>query len=143
MFDGQQTAGICASVNVNRPQSNWEIQMDYELVRTTPSVEDYLRLRRVAGLGEKSVEGADRGLPNTMFGVHVRCDGEVVAMARLIGDGGTNYACVDAAVHPDHQGSGLQTPALGRMVVSEIGQYFKQHAPRGAYMMAVTKVPKL
>ena len=117
--------------------------MTYEVVRATPSVEDYLRLRRVAGLGEKSVEGAELGLPNTTFGVHVRYDGEIVAMARLIGDGGTNYACVDAVVHPDHQGRGLKTPALGRMVVGEIAQYFQNHAPGGAYMVAVTKVPKL
>ncbi len=117
--------------------------MAYELVRTTPGVEDYLRLRRAAGLGQKSLEGAERGLPNTMFGVHVRCGGEVVAMARLIGDGGTNYACVDAAVHPDHQGRGLKTAALGQMVVGEIAQYFEDNAPPGAYMMAVTKVPKL
>lgn len=117
--------------------------MAYDVVRSTPGVEDYLRLRRVAGLGEKSVEGAERGLPNTIFGVHVRCDGEVVAMARLIGDGGTNYACVDAAVHPDHQGKGLRTPALGRIVVGEVAQYFENNTPGGAYMMAVTKVPKL
>ena len=124
-------------------QGKRETQMAYEVVRSTPSVEDYLRLRRVAGLGEKSIEGAERGLPNTIFGVHVRCDGEVVAMARLIGDGGTNYACVDASVHPDHQGKGLRTPALGRIVVGEVARYFEDNTPGGAYMMAVTKVPKL
>lgn len=117
--------------------------MTYQVVRATPGVEDYLRLRREAGLGEKSVEAAERGLPNTLFGVHVCHEGKVVAMARLVGDGGTNYACVDAAVHPDHRGQGLGTQALGRLVVGEVAQYFKEHAPGGAYMMAVTKVPKL
>lgn len=117
--------------------------MTYEVIRTTPGVDDYLKLRRAAGLGEKSVEGAEKGLPNTLFGVHVRHQGEVVAMARLIGDGGTNYACVDAAVHPDHRGTGLGTQALGRLVVGEVARYFKENAPGGAYLMAVTKVPKL
>lgn len=117
--------------------------MTYEVIRTTPGVEDYLELRRAAGLGAKSVEGAERGLPNTLFGVQVRHEDRVVAMARLIGDGGTNYACVDAAVHPDHRGRGLGTPALGQLVVGEVAQYFKQNAPGGAYMMAVTKVPRL
>lgn len=117
--------------------------MSYEVVRTAPGVNDYLELRRAAGLGAKSVEGAERGLPNTLFGVHVRHQGEVVAMARLIGDGGTNYACVDAAVHPDHRGKGLGTQALGRLVVGEVARHFKQNAPGGAYLMAVTKVPKL
>ena len=117
--------------------------MTYEVVRTTPGVEDYLKLRRLAGLGKKSVEGAELGLPRTLFGIHVCHQGEVVAMARLIGDGGTNYACVDAAVHPDHRGSGLQTHALGQLVVGEVAQHFKDNAPGGAYMMAITKAPKL
>ncbi len=117
--------------------------MTYEVIRTTPGVDEYLALRRAAGLGAKSVEGAERGLPNTLFGVHVRHEGEVVAMARLIGDGGTNYACVDAAVHPDHRGKGLGTQALGRLVVGEVAGHFRQNAPGGAYMMAITKVPKL
>ena len=117
--------------------------MSYEVVKQTPSVDEYLALRRAAGLGDKSVEGAEAGLPNTLFGVHVRCEGEVVAMARLIGDGGTNYACVDAAVHPEHRGRGLQTRALGRLVVGEVAGYFREHAPGGAYMMAVTRTPRL
>lgn len=117
--------------------------MSYELVRTTPSVDHYLRLRGAAGLGDKSVEAAERGLPNTLFGVHVVHRGEVVAMARLIGDGGTNYACVDASVHPEHRGKGLRTQSLGRLVVEEVAQYFRENAPGGAYMMAVTKTPKL
>jgi len=125
-------------------QYQWgEQQLNYEVVRSTPSVEDYLALRRAAGLGEKSVEAAERGLPNTLFGVHVVCDGQVVAMARLIGDAGTNYACVDAAVHPDHRGTGLQTRALGRLVVDEVARYFRENAPRGAYLMAITRTPKL
>jgi len=117
--------------------------MAYEIVRSTPSVDEYLALRRAAGLGVKSVEGAERGLPSTIFGVQVRHEGEVVAMARLIGDGGTNYACVDAAVHPDHRGTGLGTRALGRLVVNEVAQHFRDNAPGGAYMMAVTRVPRL
>jgi len=117
--------------------------MPYEVVRETPSVEDYLKLRHATGLGDKSVEGAQRGLPNTLFAVQVRYEGELVAMARLIGDGGTNYACVDASVHPDHRGRGLRTQALGRLVVDEVAQYFKANAPRGAYLMAITKSPKL
>ncbi len=117
--------------------------MSYEVVRETPSVEEYLRLRRVAGLGAKSVEAAERGLPNTIFGVQVWHDGEPVAMARLIGDGGTHYACVDASVHPDHRGRGLQTQALGRLVVGEVAEYFKANTPRGAYLMAITPAPKL
>lgn len=117
--------------------------MSYEIVRETPSVDDYLRIRRAAGLGDKSVEAAERGLPNTIFGVQVMHEGQTVAMCRLIGDGGCHYACVDAAVIPEHQGKGLRTTQLGKIVVGEVAQYFKDTAAPGAYLMAITPVPKL
>lgn len=71
-----------------------------------PSVDDYLRLRRVAGLTPRSVEAAENGLPNTVAGVVIRKDGRAVGMGRLIGDG-LFYQVVDIAVEPDHQKKGL------------------------------------
>lgn len=110
--------------------------MKYEVVRETPSVDDYLRLRREAGLGGKSLEAAQRGLPNTIFAAQVRHNGRMVAMCRLVGDGGLQYAAVDGAVAPDYQGEGL-----GKIVVGEVVNYFKDTAPPGAYMIGVTGVP--
>lgn len=45
---------------------------DYELTAGTPAVDDYRRLRRVAGLSEKTQAAAEAGLPNTWFAVTVR-----------------------------------------------------------------------
>ena len=109
----------------------------YEIVRETPSVEDYLRIRKAAGLGPKSIEGAEKGLPNTVFAIQVLHESEVVAFCRLIGDGGLFYAVVDGAVLPGHQGAGL-----GLLVVGECVEHFKNNAPPGAYCMGIAVSPK-
>lgn len=109
---------------------------NYELVLETPSVEDYLRVRREAGLGAKSVEAAERGLPNTLLGVQVRHKGETVGIMRLIGDDGCFYAAVDGAVLPEHQTSGI-----GRMMLQAIIDHFNNTAPPGAYLMGTTVAP--
>ena len=110
---------------------------DYELVREIPSVEDYLRVRKAAGLGAKSVEGAKRGLPNTMFAAQALYQGEVVAFCRLIGDGGLFYMVTDGVVLPEHQGRGL-----GSLVLGECAEYFKKTAPPGAYLMGMSVSPE-
>jgi len=109
---------------------------DYEIVRETPSVEDYLRIRKEAGLGAKSVEAAERGLPNTIFGVQALFDGEAVGICRLIGDGGCHYAAVDGAVVPEHQGKGV-----GKILLAEVVKHFNETAPPGAYLMGTTVAP--
>jgi GNAT superfamily N-acetyltransferase len=72
----------------------------------TPSVDDYLRLRRVAGLTPRSVTAAENGLPHTVAAVIIRKDGRAVGMGRVIGDG-LFYQVVDIAVEPEHQKKGL------------------------------------
>ena len=70
----------------------------YELIPTTPGVDDYLRLRIAAGLSPKTREQAEIGLPNSWYGVTVVHDGAAVGMGRVIGDGGTAFQIVDIAL---------------------------------------------
>jgi hypothetical protein len=60
----------------------------YRLVERVPSVEDYNRVKSVAGLGRRDPAAANVGLPNTLFDVCVKSDGLVVGIGRIIGDGG-------------------------------------------------------
>ncbi len=101
----------------------------YELAPETPSSADYRRLRAVAGLSPKSVEGAAAGLPNTLFGVVARKGGEVVGMGRIVGDGGLFFQVVDIAVEPAHQGRGL-----GKAIMGAIVGHLRQTAPVGAHV---------
>lgn len=70
----------------------------YRVVHQTPTIEAYRHLRQASGLSPKALEAAERGLPNSLFSVQVLCDGEPVAMGRVIGDGGCFYQVVDIAV---------------------------------------------
>jgi ribosomal protein S18 acetylase RimI-like enzyme len=79
----------------------------YRLVERVPSVEDYNRVKSVAGLGRRDPAAANVGLPNTLFGVCVESDGRVVGIGRIIGDGGLFFQVVDVAILPEHQGEGL------------------------------------
>lgn len=87
----------------------------YTLVERFPSVEDFRRLRAVAGLSPKSQEAAERGLPNTLYGVSVLHQGRAIGMGRIIGDGGLSFVVVDIAVEPEHQGRGLGKRIMGAL----------------------------
>ncbi|QQR34738.1 GNAT family N-acetyltransferase [Devosia oryziradicis] len=106
--------------------------MSYELVPGTPGVDDFLRLRKVSGLSEKTREAAERGLPNTWFAVTVRHAGRVVGMGRVIGDGGTAFQITDMAVEPQHQGKGL-----GKQIMSALVDHIRANAPASAYVSLI------
>lgn len=104
----------------------------YMLAPETPPVEDYRRLRRVAGLSEKTQDAAERGLPNSWFAVVARLEGRAVAMGRIVGDGGCFFQIVDMAVEPEHQGRGL-----GKAIFSLLLTHLKLHAPESAYVSLI------
>ncbi len=83
-----------------------------------PSPEEYVALRAACGLGPRSVEAARTGLPNSLFGLTVRKDGLLIAMGRVVGDGGCFAELVDIAVHPDHRGNGLGEEIVRRLVAT-------------------------
>ena len=104
----------------------------YALVERTPSVEDYLRLRTVAGMGRKSLEAAVSGLPNTLFAVVIEHEGRAVGMGRLVGDGALFLQVVDIAVEPAHQGRGL-----GKAVMAALMVWTERHALPGTYVSLI------
>jgi GNAT superfamily N-acetyltransferase len=96
-----------------------------------PSVEEYRALRVLAGLSPKTAEAAARGLPNTVFGVSLREGDRLLAMGRIIGDGGCFLQVVDIAVVPDRQGQGL-----GKAVMQQLDEWLRGHAV-GAYVSLI------
>jgi ribosomal protein S18 acetylase RimI-like enzyme len=103
----------------------------YAVHQETPAVDDYLRLRRIAGLSERSAAAAAAGLPNTSIGVVIRKDGQAVGMGRAIGDG-LFYQLVDIAVDPAHQRQGL-----GKAIVAQLMAALEDHAPAEAYVSLI------
>jgi len=104
----------------------------YEFRCETPAVDDYRRLRAVAGLSVKSEAAALRGLPNTLRAVVVFHEGRAVAMGRVVGDGGCHCQIVDMAVEPAHQGQGI-----GRRIVGDLVAWLHENAPDTAYVSLI------
>jgi GNAT superfamily N-acetyltransferase len=100
---------------------------DYRLIDATPSAADYRRLRESAGLRPKSSAAAERGLPNTLFGVSAMHGAAVVGMGRIIGDGGCFFEVVDIAVLPLHQRRGL-----GKKIMARLMEWVRINAPATA-----------
>jgi ribosomal protein S18 acetylase RimI-like enzyme len=101
----------------------------YRVDHRIPSTGIYRHLRQQAGLSIKSLEAAERGLPNSCFAVQILAGDEVVGMGRVIGDGGCFYQVVDIAVLPEHQGRGI-----GKMIMREISDYLEREVPDSAYV---------
>lgn len=109
---------------------------DYTLVARIPTVEEYRDLRRLSGLSEKTVEAAERGLPNTLHAVVIETSGNAIGMGRVTGDGGTAYQVVDIAVLPEHQGNGL-----GKRIVAALVEWLHANAPKSAYISLIADGP--
>ena len=107
-------------------------ESSYRLSAQTPAPAEYMALRVAAGLSPKTIEAAERGLPNSLFAVCVRDGNELIGMGRVIGDGGCNFEIVDIAVHPDYQRQGL-----GSRIMESLMQYLRNNAPPSAYVCLI------
>ncbi|MEQ6903761.1 GNAT family N-acetyltransferase [Nocardioides sp. YIM 152588] len=111
---------------------------EYRLLASAPTTEDYLHLRRAAGLTPRTTDQAERALPGSWAACHVVHvdDGRTVAMGRLIGDGGWYFHVVDMAVLPEHQRRGL-----GDRVLTHLLDVIRRDAPPGAYVSLMADPP--
>jgi GNAT superfamily N-acetyltransferase len=105
---------------------------DIVLVERFPDVETYRRMRVEAGLSPKTHEAARRGLVNTLYGVSLVREGEVVGMGRIIGDNGTVFTVVDIAVAP-----ALQSKGLGKRILAALDAWLQANVPESAYVTLV------
>lgn len=101
----------------------------YNVRSQIPDVDTYIHVRLQAGLSEKTVEAATKGLANSLFGVTAYVGDEPVGIGRVIGDGGCFFEIVDIAVVPEHQGQGL-----GRRIMEALMVWVHEHAPKSAYV---------
>ncbi|MDH3533570.1 MAG: GNAT family N-acetyltransferase [Gammaproteobacteria bacterium] len=104
----------------------------FQLTAELPEGAEYVRLRAAAGLSNRSVEAARIGLPRSLFAVCIREQEELIAMGRIVGDGGCNFEIVDIAVHPAHQRKGL-----GYRIMAALMEYLHNNAPTSAYVSLI------
>lgn len=104
----------------------------YTVVTSPPGVKDYLRLRMIAGLSQKTSEAAAIGLTNTIFGVTIMHEGQPIGMGRIIGDRGCFFQVVDIAVDPAHQKRGI-----GKKIMGELMHHLRFAVPPSAYVSLI------
>jgi len=97
-----------------------------------PAPAEYQALRAMCGLSQKSTEAVELGLPRSLFATTIRDGDKLIAMARVVGDGGCNFEVVDVAVHPDYQRQGL-----GIRVMKAVMAFIEQNAPDTAYVSLI------
>lgn len=107
-----------------------------QILDRAPTPEDHARLRDAAGMSTLPAASTPRGLVGSWFAVTARAPtGEVVGMGRLIGDGALFLQVVDVAVDPAHQGRGIGSAILRRLL-----DHVDRHAP-DAYVSLVAEPP--
>lgn len=104
---------------------------DYILIKRMPTIKEFLSLREAVGWGhinldKKSIELA---LKNSLFGVCVDLQGEIIGFGRVIGDGGVYFYIQDIIVHPDHQRKGI-----GSKIMSGIMEYLSANVLKNAFV---------
>ncbi|KAF9885060.1 hypothetical protein FE257_000791 [Aspergillus nanangensis] len=95
----------------------------YTLHEGYPAVPAYLHLRSTAGLSPHTSAQVSAALTGSWYGCYIthnptNADGEdlVVAMGRIVGDGGWYFHIADMAVLPDHQRKGLGDAVLKKLL---------------------------
>jgi GNAT superfamily N-acetyltransferase len=118
-----------------------------------PPIPTYIHLRAVSGLHPKTPAQAAPIAHNSWYGCYVtfsptdtdtnnistKGEETIVAMGRIIGDGGWYFHIADMAVLPEHQRKGL-----GDAVLKHLMEHIKTHAPQdgtGTYVTLFADAP--
>lgn len=99
----------------------------YNIKLESPSIEEFLNLRRKIGWGELDFNIAKTSLTNSLFHVTIRDKSKLIGMGRIVGDGAMYFYIQDLIVEPNYQNSGI-----GSVLMEQIENYLSVAAKKGA-----------
>jgi GNAT superfamily N-acetyltransferase len=94
---------------------------------TQPTVAEFIALRLAVGWGETAPDLAAKALANSLFCVVLKERDQIIAMARVVGDGALFFYIQDVIVLPQFQGAGL-----GKLLMNEVEAFLALNATKGA-----------
>ncbi len=97
--------------------------MPCEIVERLPSPQEYNALRAAIGWRVYDLDDVAAGLPRSLYCLCAIRDGELVGMARVVGDGRLVCYIQDVCVRPEYQRQGI-----GTQLMDGIMAYLQQHA---------------
>jgi len=100
-----------------------------EILYAPPTAEEFVALRAVAGMKERKVTSAEKGIPNSLFWITLRSRGKLIGMGRVVGDGGTVVQITDIAVDPEERGKGY-----GSYIFDQLREFILAEIPDDAFV---------
>ena len=100
---------------------------DVTLSVGSPTVAEYIALRKLMGWGVIDEATARQTLDGACFSACLRRDGKLVGLVRAIGDGVLYFAVSDVMVSPELRGGGH-----GATLMRALGDYLRRAAKPGA-----------
>lgn len=101
----------------------------YTLVKRSPTVEEYQRLREAVDWDIIDVKAAKIGLSNSLFSICVICKDEVIGCGRVIGDGAIYFYIQDIIVLPAFQRKGI-----GKRIMDAVINYINAHVHANSFI---------
>ena len=90
--------------------------VQFELADNMLKADDFVRLKVAAGFMDRPLQQAEKALKNGLFNVSAICDGKVVGMGRLVGDGAMYWYLQEIIVLPEYQGKGIGKSIVNRLI---------------------------
>jgi GNAT superfamily N-acetyltransferase len=100
-----------------------------DIVERPPTLREYKDLREVCGWGNVSDESTQVSIDNALYSVCLEENKRIVALGRVVGDGGMYFYVQDVIVVPSRRGLGYS-----RIIMNKIMEYLKKEAPQGAFV---------
>ena len=101
----------------------------YKYRERLPTSAEYNGLRESAGWGPLEVSTVERSLPKSVYSICAEHERNLAGFGRVVGDGGLCFYIQEIIVLPEHQGKGIGTCILDRIM-----EYIDRHATKRSYV---------